>query len=313
MIDKLRIINIFFFKFALIYFIYLVIFNNVLYEKKIIKNIKVCLCTVGKRENLYAREFVDHYKKYGVNKIFIYDNNDIKGEKFEEILYNYINSGLVEIIDYRGINSPQIKAFQHCHKQNYKKYNWMIFYDMDEYIFLKNFKNIKLFLNRKIFNKCQRIQLNFIVHTDNNLLYYDNRTLKERFPEIEEKAKRKKKGGYSVIKSIIRGKIKIKIIDPHIISKKLNSCDGFGNIKDIENIRTNNYIDHYFSKSTEEFINKIMRGSAVHGFKIEKKKRRIKEYFEKNEITLDKINFIEKKTQINCSEYKKKLKNKNLH
>ena len=254
-------------------------YKNILYKKKIIEYIKVCICTIGKKENLYIREYINHYKNYGVDKIFIYDNNDINNEKFEEIIIDYINNGFVQVINFRGILSPQNKAYLDCHKMNYKKYKWLIFYDLDEFIFLKNYKNIKLFLNRKIFNKCDRIQLNFLYHTDNNLLYYDNRTLKERFPIKEKKARLKKKGGYSVIKSIIRGNITITQIDnPHIISHKLTSCDGFGNIKMIENITTNIsdfnyfYIIHYFSKSTEEFINKLLRGSAFHGYKIEKKK-----------------------------------------
>jgi len=49
---------------------------------------KVCLCTSGKKENLYAKEFVEHYKKYGVDKIFIYDNNDLNSEYFEESISN---------------------------------------------------------------------------------------------------------------------------------------------------------------------------------------------------------------------------------
>ena len=53
-------------------------------------NIKICLCTLGKLENRYAREFVEHYKRYGVDKIFIYDNNEIKGEKFDLVLADYI-------------------------------------------------------------------------------------------------------------------------------------------------------------------------------------------------------------------------------
>ena len=70
---------------------------------------------------------------------------------------------------------------------------------------------------------------------------------------------------------------------------------------------TNFYIIHYFSKSTEEFIKKLMRGSAYHGYKIEKKKNRIKEYFNINDITLTKIDYIEKETKINCSLYRKQL------
>ena len=283
-------------------------------ENNIIKNFKVCLCTVGKKENLYAREYIEHYKNYGVDKIFLYDNNDKNGEKFEDVILDYINAGFVQIINYRGLLSPQNQAYKNCHENNYKKYNWLIFFDMDEFIFLKNFENIKYFLKKKIYNKCERIQLNFLFHTDNNLLYYDNRSIKERFPIREKKARGKKRGGYSVIKSIVKGNITIPYIDdPHTISHKLITCDGFGKIKTIENITTKisdfyyYYIIHYFSKSTEEFIKKIMRGSAYHGFKIEKKIARIREYFSVNDITLEKINFIENETKINCSIYRNKI------
>jgi hypothetical protein len=69
------------------------------------------------------------------------------------------------------------------------------------------------------------------------------------------------------------------------------------------------YIDHYYSKSTEEFINKIMRGSAVHGFNMNHKKRRIDVYFSINEVTLKKIEFIENKTNLNLSKFKNRIKN----
>lgn len=36
---------------------------------------KVSVCVIGRMENLYAVEFVEHYKSIGVDKIFIYDNN----------------------------------------------------------------------------------------------------------------------------------------------------------------------------------------------------------------------------------------------
>ena len=34
-----------------------------------------------------------------------------------------------------------------CYKANFKHYDWLIMLDMDEYIFLKNHKNIKNYLN----------------------------------------------------------------------------------------------------------------------------------------------------------------------
>ena len=280
------------------------------------KNLKICLCTVGKKENLYAREYVEHYKNKGVDKIFIYDNNNSQDEKFETVLYDYIDSGLVEIINFSNIIvSPQIKAYNDCLKKNYKKFDYLIFYDMDEFIFLRNFQNIKEFLSQKVFDKCSRIQLNWYFHTDNNLLYYDNRTLLKRFPEKEKRWKNRKIGGKEGIKSIIKGNIDIRILDVHILNSKLISCDGFGNIMDnsFNSFYSNNsdhyynYIDHYYTKSTEEFVNKLMRGGGVHGMNKEFEKRRIDIYFNLNEITLDKINYIENKTKINLSKYRTKL------
>ena len=62
------------------------------------KSLKVCLCIIGKKENVYASEFVDHYKKIGYDKIFIYDNNDIEDEKFEDVLYRQISGNNFHVI-----------------------------------------------------------------------------------------------------------------------------------------------------------------------------------------------------------------------
>ena len=280
---------------------------------KILNKIKVCICTIGKRENLYAKEYVDYYKKRGINKIFIYDNNNKDDEKFDIVLKDYIKEGFVEIVDFRGIIAPQVKAMEDCRRNNYQNYDWLIFFDMDEYLFVRKFSNIKDFLNQKIFDKCQRIQLNWFFHTDNNLLYYDRRTLAERFPEKDKRWKNIKIGGSEGIKSILRGHINTTIIHAHILSRNLTSCDGFGKIKKIEGIITNesdhyyNYIDHYWAKSTEEFVNKLMKGSVAVGFNVSHAMRRIKIYFSFCEMTLEKINYIENKTKLNLTEFRLKL------
>ena len=84
--------------------------------------IKVCLCTIGKKENLYASEFVNHYKKIGYDKVFIYDNNDIGDEKFKDVLNEQISNNFVKIINYRGYRGkrqhPQFDAFIDCYERN---------------------------------------------------------------------------------------------------------------------------------------------------------------------------------------------------
>ena len=127
-----------------------------------------------------------------------------------------------------------------CYLNNYIKYDWLIFYEFDEFIFLKDFKSIKTFLNDLRFYNCKKIELNWIFHTDNNLLFYDNRSLALRFPEREIKARGKKTGGRSTIKSIIRCGIQnMKIDCIHILSLDIKGCNGFGKKIKLIGIETN--------------------------------------------------------------------------
>ena len=201
-----------------------------------------------------------------------------------------------------------------CYLKNYLNYDWLIFYEFDEYIFLKDFTNIKIFLNDYRFYHCKKIYLHWILHTDNNLLYYDNRPLSIRFPQIENTSRPKKKGKLATIKSIIRGGIKnMKIECPHLLSSDINGCNGFGKKINSIGVQTNNidykyyYIDHYFCKSTEEFINKINKGCALVANDTNYKLARIRVYFSYNKITLEKVKMIEKLTGLNLSEYKVKI------
>lgn len=276
----------------------------------------ICLCTFGKEENKYAREFVEYYIRYGVNKIIIYDNNNINGESFEPILNDFIKNKTVQIINCRGEKKIQLKKMNHCYINNFYKYNWIMFYDMDEFIHLKNYQKIIHFLNEKQFNKCQIVSLTSIFHTDNNQLYYQNKSLEERFPFFNKNI------SIFLVKSILRGNISgLKISNPHFLIKYQNitRCNGFGhkikkNLPYIERYDIKNYyINHYAFKSTEEFANKLTRGDVISGAKkLKIFDRKIKIYFTYNTISMEKINLIEKKLGIKLNEIRKKLKYKLL-
>ena len=298
--------------FFIFLFIIILFISNLLkiFESKLEPIKKVCLCLIAKNENKYIIEFIEYYKKYGIDKIFLYDNNDINGEKFEDIIQNYIKSGLVDIIYFKEVKAPQISAYNDCYKKNNFYFDWLIFFDIDEFIYLKNFNNIKLFLADKRFHKCERIQLNYVYHTDNNLLYYDNRNVLERFPEINKNYN--KVWERSNIKSIVRGNYKnIQIVNPHYLSLKFKSCNGFGKNINIHHLHTLNidyeyyYINHYFSKSLEEFIEKIMRTDVFYIKDVKIKK--IGQYFKYNKITKEKIEFIENKTKIHLYKFRDKI------
>ena len=203
--------------------------NNNMINKK--NDIKVCICTPGKKENLYITEFVQYYQKYGVDQIIIYDNNNINDESFEDIIKSYIDKGFVKIINWRGIkkNTGYIIR-EDCYSKNKNKFDWLIFYDIDEYIHLNNYTNIKAFLNEDKFKECKKINLNWIIHTDNNLLYYDNRTLHEGFPEIEPKVRYNKRIRTVRYKSILRGNNKYNKNSKYknLISTFIKGCNSDG-------------------------------------------------------------------------------------
>ena len=242
----------------------------------------------------------------------------MNGERFEEVINDYIEVGFVEIRNFRGQQRAVLAMMNDCYKNNFRDYDWLIFFEVDEFIYLKNFKNIKDYLSNKKLNKCQRIQLNWIFHTDNNLLYYDNRPLKERFPEREKKARGAKNGTSNGIKSILKGNIpRIKIQCIHTLNHNLKNCDGFGNPTKIVGISCETsdfeyyYIDHYNFKSTQEFIDKVNKGDVLY-YK-DNIIERIRVYFALNEMTKEKIDLMEKGTHLNLSEFRNKLKlaNKN--
>ena len=275
--------------------------NNEIIKK--IKNLKVCLCTIGKKENLYAKEFIKHYKKLGYNNIFIYDNNDIEGENFENVLKDEIKEGYVIIINYRGYrgkeNHPQFDAYKDCYKKNYRKYDWLSFFDFDEFLeIIPSNITIQEFLGNQKYNNCQNIKINWLWYMNNNSLYYENKPVQERItqPNYENIVNKH-------IKSTIRGNLKKNYWDnmnnPHSSNNNFISCSSSGKI--IESASPFNsppdykyaFLKHYEYKSFEEFCIKINKGRSDTDYKLYREKM-IQYLYERNKSNKEKINIMKK-------------------
>ena len=266
------------------------------------KELKVCLCTIGKKENLYASEFVEHYKKIGYDKIFIYDNNDIGDERFENVLNKHISSNFVQIINYRGYRgkrqSPQSDAFIDCYEKNKNNYDWLSFFDFDEFLEINKNKNIKEYLNNKIFKKCANIKINWLMFSDNDLLYYENIPLQKRFttPLYHDNAN-------IIIKSTVRGNLKFNywrsMNNPHSSSNYLTACNSMGNITNPTTFYSSpfnheySYLKHYPTKTIQEYCNKMKKGRADLLIKIDNKtlENYFNYFFERNKKAQKKIEY----------------------
>ena len=47
---------------------------------------RVSLCAIAKCENLYIKEWVDYHLKLDFDHIYIYDNNEVDGERISDVI-----------------------------------------------------------------------------------------------------------------------------------------------------------------------------------------------------------------------------------
>ena len=271
---------------------------------------KIALLTIAKMENKYIKEFIDHYFFIGVNKIIIYDNNEINGEKMDEILYEYIKNNFVTIYNFRGIKNGQMRAYNEMYEKYRFEYDYLMFFDVDEFLNLKQYKNIHYFLRDKKYDKCEVIHIQWVAYDDNDLIHYDNRPLNVRFTRpnfhifIDN----------LLVKSIFKTTKNVTFINSHSPNgKNIFKCDINGNKNGqiipkrniaIDKNLTVPYIKHFQCKTVEEFFLKLIRGDVYYStdpLKIFTKKK----FFTINKWTKTKENI----ANLMIKKYKKKKKN----
>ena len=224
---------------------------------------------------MYIKHFLEYYRKLGFKKIFLYDNNDINDEKFEDVIKNEIKSGFVSIINYRGFRgngktgSQQMNAYYDCYKKNNLFYDWIAFFDVDEYLVLYKDKNIQKFLTSSRYKNCEIIRYN-------NQLEFEDKPLIDRFIEkIEINSSIN-----TFCKIMVRGNLanynNRKIRNPHVIFHTKKLCDSSGNIKYGFFLKPPVYeyasLNHYHTKSIREYCQKIKKGDVYYNITLSRNK-----------------------------------------
>lgn len=251
----------------------------------------VILALIVKNEYDYIREHIEYHLSLGFDKIYVGDNNDNDGERYEELLSDLIKEGKVEIIDFRGVPSQQIPFYNYI--VNNVDYEWCAFIDCDEFLtFNENcgFKNIKDFLNSS--KNITNYHINWMCYGDNGQCYKKEGKLVDRFTISMPKNFKENEH----IKTILHGsEKKFTWINPHSImkdnayspSKKKVDKLFFSNIDwDIL------YIRHFYTKSLEEWVKNKMKRSGGNNKNLFYS---LDYYFAYNEYTEEKANFLKEK------------------
>lgn len=245
----------------------------------------IALCCIVKLENRYIRNFVEYYKGMGVSKVYMYDHNAPDEDDLHDVIGDLIDQGFVELIPWQHhkVTIGVYEAFEDCARNHYNDYDYIIFLDADEFVYLNTIyhKSLPQYLakNDEVFRKYMGIALNWVTFDDNDQLYYEPIPVQYRFTRP---AHNDIHGFYENfhIKTILNcGYIRNHKDDegfewgctsPHFFYQKGTVgeyyCDSNGvaisNIRQkIDRVVTNNaYIRHYRTKTMQEYLdNKIVK------------------------------------------------------
>jgi hypothetical protein len=208
---------------------------------------KVALVCIAKNEDPYIEEWVSYHLKLGFDHVFIYENNwrcSFSHPKLTKIPFDG--------------DVMQVKSYNNFIKHRSNEYDWAAFFDVDEFLVLKKHQDLKSFISD--YTDFNGIGVNWC--------YFGNN------------GHEKINGNYSVLERFTKRK---KDFDQHIKTiLKLNKSFRMDvHCSNVDLIGTNKVpfngpfhvnggievaqLNHYFTKSKEEFKLKAQRGRADTG------------------------------------------------
>lgn len=284
-------------------------------QYKTADEIKTLICCIGKNENRYVREYVEWHNLVGVTHIRIYDNNDVDGEHFEDVIGDYVKDGYVDIVDVRGKKVVQLKCYTECYHELKNDYDWILFIDCgDEYFTFAKGQTIGQYLSMEQFRNYDLIHLNLMTFGDNDVIEVTDEPLAKRFPnpipfdtkiayDFPEDAH---------VSSIVRGGLPdIKWEGKgytHTPSPcRLRCCNNVGFVVDPESPFAPvdfqfAFFRHYTTKTAREYCDKMRRGFPDQLWDGSRVKNLIEtRFFRTNKVTKEKVQIFKDELGIDMS------------
>ena len=237
-------------------------------EKDLSNKYFLSVITAVRDENDYIEEWLDyHIETLGVEHFYIYDNESVipVKEYLESIQYKYLDK--LTIISWETSNHTQQDT---CNDwlQNYgRETKWFICMDVDEFIHIKEQnKTLKEFLEENA--AYSRVKCLWKHFTANGQEEKNSLPVRERFP-VETDWGEEKHGGKFFAQSN-----RVSHFVSYVPQVRLNSR----HLEyDSEKLTGFYQLNHYITKSYEEWVEKIARGSVNPAYM-----RKYQEFFEIN-------------------------------
>lgn len=227
------------------------------------KSPTVACCAIMKNEAPYIKEWVAHYLVLGFDKIYIYENDS--SDETPEILQLLHDQGIIEYVAWPSLDrkSPQISAYSDAARRTDS--DWIFFCDTDEFLTLRKHEDVHGFI-RSFSDEVSCISVNWKMFGSSGNESATDGLVIERFPRCS-----------SVnfvsnhhVKSFVRPK---SITDMHIHAPVTNGASVYSDGHRLSfkpgqqgvaaEIRMEvAIVNHYFTKTREEWTIKKMRGNA---------------------------------------------------
>lgn len=221
------------------------------------------LCAIFKNEGKYLKEWIEYHRMLGIEHIYLYNN--FSDDNYKDVLQSYIQNGFVTLLNW-PYEKAQIAAYEHCYKNFKDETFWLMFLDLDEFICPIYKTSIRDWV--KSYEKYPSVLIywlmfgtNGIVNSDPNKLVIEQYT--NSWASVRNESKIILNTSFEPVKmyhhiiycwfKLGSFKFKIPSINENgkfIFNHGHEKCPQNGTIQ----------INHYWSKSLNEYIKKINKG-----------------------------------------------------
>lgn len=250
-------------------------FSNLLYKSIMVfipndyKDYKYTLsmCSIFKNEGVFLKEWIEYHLLIGFDHFYLYNNNS--DDNYIEVLSPYIEKGIVTLIDW-PMQCGQVPSYEHFYNEYRYETKWCAFFDLDE--FLCPFKEINVKKWLAPFSKYPSVVIYWkMFGTSGHIDHDKNSPCIEQYTTCQPKWVNLGKVIYNTsfdIPSFERGMMhnlycSWKGVKIPPVNEAKNFCIWNHNL--ICKKQMTIQLNHYWSKSYNNYISKFKKGSAVTG------------------------------------------------
>ena len=213
------------------------------------------LCAIAKDETPFLREWVGYHQYIGFEKIYIYDNES--AVPVRDALADFYDAGVFDSYSLQG-KGMQLTAYNHCLKNHGHEFEWLAFFDLDEFLCLKRDCDARVLM--RDYEAYSGISINWDMFGSSGFLGR---------PQGMVTRKYRQSLGYTInCKCIVRPAQVRLILSPHhflfhegvSVNADEETTVGAYTPPAVDRVCLN----HYWSRSQQDYEDKLRRGDAVY-------------------------------------------------